>query len=101
MTFHDGVMTLVTEGHDITFRQIAVLLLCRYTPQTIRGLSAAMRVAKPAVVRSVDKLEFEMCPGLIKRMEDPTDRRSVLISVTYAGNEFLKKVTPPTSGLSN
>lgn len=93
MTFQDGVLTLVREGHDMSFRQVAVLFACATEPQTIRGLSALLHVAKPAIVRSVDKLESEISPGLVQRRPDPTDRRSVLVTVTAAGTDFLKQLT--------
>ena len=86
----DTILTLVRrDSRDLSSRQLGVLLTC-YTedkPQTIRGLAADLKVAKPAVTRAVDRLaEFEF----VVRKPDPADRRSVLIARTTKGTAFVR-----------
>jgi DNA-binding MarR family transcriptional regulator len=52
----------------------------------VRGLAARLEVSKPAITRSLDRLA-EL--GLAKRAPDPRDRRSVLVTRTRRGNDFL------------
>ena len=74
--------------NDLSMRQMCILLTV-YTvepPHTIRGMAEAMNIAKPAVTRAVDKLEML---GLVKRKEDPKDKRSILVQRTVQGSVFL------------
>jgi DNA-binding MarR family transcriptional regulator len=50
------------------------------------GLAARLEVSKPAITRSLDRLA-EL--GLAKRAPDPRDRRSVLVTRTRRGNDYL------------
>jgi len=77
------------DGPDLTARQLGVLLTCflEDEPQTVRGLAAKLNVSKPAITRALDRLsEFD----LVRRKDDPLDRRSVLVQRTVAGNAFLR-----------
>jgi DNA-binding MarR family transcriptional regulator len=80
------------EGRDLTARQLAILLICYLDPaqaQTVRALAAQLKMSGPAVSRSLDRLsEFD----LVRRMSDPTDRRSVLIGRTRAGSAYVAMV---------
>ena len=58
-------------------------------PHTVRGLAAQLDISKPAVTRSLDRLE-EL--GLARRVVDPTDRRSVLIQRTREGTSYVSAV---------
>jgi DNA-binding MarR family transcriptional regulator len=75
-------------GPDLSARQIAVLLTVYLEdgPHTVRGLSAHLRVSKPAITRALDRLSAE---GLLSRTTDDNDRRSVLIQRTAKGSTFL------------
>jgi DNA-binding MarR family transcriptional regulator len=77
------------DGPDLTARQLGVFLTCSLEgePQTVRGLAANFNVSKPAITRALDRLtEFD----LVRRKDDPLDRRSVLVQRTVAGNAFLR-----------
>ncbi|MBL6458987.1 winged helix-turn-helix transcriptional regulator [Belnapia sp. T6] len=79
------------EDADLTMRQIAILLMVYLTdePQTVRGLAAHLRISKPAVTRGMDRLVlFE----LIRREEEPEDRRSVIAVRTAAGAEMMERL---------
>jgi len=60
------------EAPDLSSRQIALLLTIYLTPapHTVRGLSSALHISKPAVTRALD-------------------RRNVLIERTTAGQAYL------------
>jgi DNA-binding MarR family transcriptional regulator len=76
------------EAPDLSSRQIALLLTIYLTPapHTVRGLSSALHISKPAVTRALDRLgELD----LTRRTVDPSDRRNVLIERTAAGQAYL------------
>jgi DNA-binding MarR family transcriptional regulator len=74
---------------SLNLRQLAVLLLLASTPgpHTIRGCAAILRVAKPAVTRSADRLELL---GLAERLPDPDDGRSIRLRATRKGMSLSK-----------
>ena len=77
------------DGPDLTARQLGVFLTCYLDgeAQTVRGLAAKLNVSKPAITRALDRLaEFE----LVRRKQDPLDRRSVLVQRTTGGAGFLR-----------
>jgi DNA-binding MarR family transcriptional regulator len=79
------------DGPDLTARQLAVLLTAylENDAQTVRGLAAHLHVAKPAITRALDRLaEFD----LVRRKQDPLDRRSILVQRTTAGMGFLREL---------
>lgn len=79
------------EGVDLTVRQLGVFLTCylESEAQTVRGLAAALHVSKPAITRALDRLtEFD----LVRRKQDPLDRRSILVQRTAVGMAFLRDV---------
>jgi len=78
------------DAPDLSARQLAVLLTVYKTepPHTIRGLAAALNVAKPAITRAVDRLSRL---GLMRRRRDEADRRNVLLQRTVRGSVFLSE----------
>lgn len=82
------VGTVRRDGPDLSARQFGVFLIAYLEdgPHTVRGLAARLEVSKPAITRSLDRLA-EL--GLAKRAPDPRDRRSVLVTRTRRGNDFL------------
>ncbi len=83
--------TVRRDGPDLSARQLAVLLICYLEPgpHTVRGLAARLDVSKPAITRSLDRLG-EL--NLARRLPDPSDRRSVLVSRTRDGNSYMTAV---------
>ena len=73
----------------MTARQQAVLMTVALTPgpHTVRGLSGHLSIAKPAVTRALDVLERN---GLLKRIPDENDLRSVHIERTTEGMDWLR-----------
>ncbi|HRW29914.1 MAG: MarR family transcriptional regulator [Alphaproteobacteria bacterium] len=76
------------KGPDLTTRQLSVLLIVFLEPKkhTVRGLAASLNVSKPVITRCIDSLSIQ---GLVKRVRDEEDRRSVLIQRTVKGAVFL------------
>jgi len=83
--------TVRRDGPDLSARQFAVFLISYLEPgpHTVRGLAARLVVSKPAITRSLDRLE-EL--GLARRVVDPADRRSVLIQRTREGAGYMTAV---------
>ena len=80
------------DPRDLTQRQMAVLISV-YRAQvsvTVRALSADLNVGKPAITRAIDRLESL---GLVRRMADIRDKRSVLIGRTVAGAVYLRDLS--------
>lgn len=84
--WHDVVFDLVHggEGHDLTLRQMAVLLTVYLEPppHTVRGLARKLGVTKPVITRALDSLG---ALGLLTRRRDDDDRRNVLVARTVEG----------------
>jgi DNA-binding MarR family transcriptional regulator len=82
---------MVGTGSDYTDRQKAVLgiVVEEDAEETVRALAARLKVSKPAITRAIDKLANI---GLVKRVTDPADRRSVLISAMAAGRREWAKI---------
>ena len=96
----DAVGVIIgSEGHDYGVRQIAVLIHSHKAEgrATVRGLAEAVGVSKPAVTRAIDRLQYD---GLIARVEDKLDRRSVFAKVTPKGAKMLASIGAAMTGAS-
>jgi len=85
-TTHQTIVKLVQTGNDYTLRQLGVMVCCKKSPTTVRDLAAELNVSRPVISRVADRLE-EL--KFIRRIDDPDDRRSVLIELTQAGKRFI------------
>ena len=74
---------------DLSARQLAVLLsvYVEPPPHTVRALSAALGVSKPAISRALDTLGRR---GFIRRATDETDKRSIVVQRTVKGSVHLR-----------
>lgn len=79
------------DPRDLTQRQMAVILLVYLssTPMTVRALSAELAIGKPAISRALDRLE-EL--GLVRRMADLRDKRSIVVGRTVPGAVYLREL---------
>ncbi len=78
------------DGPDLSARQMAIVLTV-YTsppPHTVAALAEALRIAKPAVSRALDRLSIL---GFIRRARDEADRRIVHVQRTVKGAVFLSE----------
>ncbi|MBT4489667.1 MAG: MarR family transcriptional regulator [Rhodospirillaceae bacterium] len=89
--WHEALTASVrAEGPDLSARQMAIFLQVYLAPppHTVRGLAAALRISKPAVVRALDTLGRA---DFTRRKRDETDKRNVLIQRTVKGSVFLSE----------
>lgn len=87
-----ALLCIVRKGDDHTSRQLTLSLLLVEGPMTVRALSDAMNIGKPAVTRAIDRLVTDK---YLVRADDPDDRRSVLVSLTPAGRKFVADMVHP------
>ncbi len=81
--------TVKADRPDLTARQQAILMTVSLTrgPHTVRGLSDALGLAKPAITRALDTLERH---DLVKRVRDNKDLRNVFLERTPEGARALR-----------
>jgi DNA-binding MarR family transcriptional regulator len=87
------VASVRSDGPDLTARQLAVFLKIYLEPSidhTVRGLAAILDISKPAITRSLDRLE-EL--DFTKRETDRNDRRSVIARRTPSGSTYLRTLS--------
>ena len=79
------------QGHDLTMRQLAVLLEIYLVPppHTVRGLAATLNVTKPVITRALDTMGHM---ALVRRVRDERDRRNVIIKRTVEGALFVERL---------
>ncbi|MEM7288764.1 MAG: MarR family transcriptional regulator [Pseudomonadota bacterium] len=80
---------VIGEQHDLSQRQIAILLEIYLLPppHTVRGMAERLQVTKPVITRALDTMGRL---GLVTRRRDLSDRRNVLIQRTVAGSQYLE-----------
>lgn len=89
--WHRTIVSAVRrDAPDLSARQMALLLTVYMTPppHTVRGLAESLKVSKPAITRALDRLGTM---ELVRRKQDETDRRSVLVQRTVRGSIFLRE----------
>lgn len=69
--------------------EAGVLRAVSNQPQRITDLAANEALTQPAITRLVDRLQDR---GWITRQADPTDRRAVLVALTPAGHDVLRRL---------
>lgn len=89
----DQITRLVRQGSDLSLRQLFVLFECSAAGTagtTVKAMfeAGAKGLDKPGVTRAVDRL---VALGYAQRREHPSDRRSVLVTLTATGRNFIKK----------
>jgi len=77
-------------SHDLTMRQMAVLLTVYLDPppHTVRGLAERLGVTKPVITRALDTMG---AMKLVSRHRDDKDRRNVLVRRTVEGALFIER----------
>jgi DNA-binding MarR family transcriptional regulator len=86
-----AVVGEVGTGNDIILRQMAVVLIVYLTdnPQTMRDLARHLKVVRPAVSQTLNRLSKL---GLVCRQVDPADRRSVFAVRTETGRAMVARL---------
>lgn len=79
------------ETHDLTWRQMAILLTIylETPPHTVRALATRLGVTKPVITRALDTMGTM---GLVSRHRDPQDLRNVLIKRTVSGALYVERL---------
>ncbi len=77
---------------DLTSRQMSLLLSVYMSepPHTVRGLAQDLNVTKPVITRALDTMGKL---GLVKRVKDENDKRSIFIQRTVKGAVFLSELS--------
>lgn len=88
---HVSLEQVRQDKHDLTLRQLAILLQIYLVPppHTVRGLASTLQVTKPVITRALDTMG-QM--GLVDRTRDERDRRNVIIKRTVSGALYLEKL---------
>lgn len=79
------------EMHDLTTRQMAILLTIYLDPppHTVRALALHLGVSKPVITRALDSMG---ALELVSRHRDEKDRRNVLIKRTVTGALYVESL---------
>ncbi len=72
--------------HDLTLAELVVLRQMQRGRLTVADAAVCLHLSPSAASRAVDRLVRD---GLIRREENPEDRRQKLITMTQAGRELL------------
>jgi DNA-binding MarR family transcriptional regulator len=90
----DPVRLRVWEEMGITFPQLRILFRVRGRPGIdVRGLAEELGISPSAVSQQVDKLVQR---GMLKRAEDPDDRRHVRLDLTQTGQQAAGEISRAT-----
>lgn len=83
-------LSLESYGPELTARQTALLLTIHLDSEshTVRSLSQKLGLQKPAISRALDSLS---ALGLIKRVRDENDHRSIFVEETELGLQRLEQ----------
>jgi DNA-binding MarR family transcriptional regulator len=85
----DAVRKRVKARQVFTWQDLLVLLECRVERRKVAYLTTEIGVPKPSVSRVISSME-DLPQPLLKRIEDPDDRRSPWVEITAAGKRFLE-----------
>lgn len=78
--------------YGITPTQSFILFdLVRNDGSSVKDIAARIQLDSPAVTGVIDRLVKE---GLVRRQEDPSDRRSLQIYLTSRGRELAQQLLP-------
>lgn len=81
--------TTQLDGHQLNFSQICILYQVRYGVTTPGAIAKAMMVTPRAITAQVDGLVEQR---LLKRLDDPRDRRVVRLRITPGGERVSRDV---------
>lgn len=87
--WHDVSLQSVRDtGPNFSARQMVVLttIYLETGPHTVRSLALKLDVTKAVIGRAIDTLEGLQ---LVRRCDDPRDKRSVIIERTARGSNYL------------
>ena len=84
-----GMQPGVLPHHDVTQRQVLVLAAIHSRPHcTMGAIASNMRISMPTATGIVHRLAEA---GYVRRVDDPSDRRQVLVALTAKGHAFIRQ----------
>lgn len=87
---------MAATGQSRSRWQTLFVLSVATPPITTSLLSARLAIQWPPLIRTLNSLEAD---GLIRRVENPTDKRSRYIEITAAGRAVVEQVQPILSDI--
>lgn len=82
--------SLAVAEAEVSLPQLRVLvILASHGPRSLNALAHILKIHPSNATRACDKL---VAAGLIRRDEDPVDRRLLALNLTEAGRELVEKV---------
>lgn len=86
----------VQHGHSLTTWILLQHVAAIDDPPSQRELARSMSIGGATLVRHIDRLEAD---GLVRRDQDPTDRRVTRISLTSAGQDRFDELARIAGGI--
>ncbi len=84
-------LAVVISEEDLSFSQVAALHIIDQSQEiTIQDLSQRLNLSLSATSRLIDDL---VKTDFLDRIEDPTNRRSKIVTLTKFGKDFLNKLS--------
>jgi DNA-binding MarR family transcriptional regulator len=92
-TFTDTIVAASKLQHEMTVRQLAVLMVCARTEdqreRQIHALADFFETSRPVIHRASSNF-VDM--GFMSRSQIPGDRRTCVLTVTRAGHRFIQEI---------
>jgi DNA-binding MarR family transcriptional regulator len=85
-----GALGRIAASHDLSVVQARLLAILRDRRPTINELAGFLRLDKSSVSGLVDRAEER---GLVRRTPSVVDGRSVLVTITTAGQDMVERAT--------
>ena len=84
-----GVQPDALPRHDVTQRQVLVLATIHSRPHcTMGALASNMDICMPTATGIIQRLA---AAGYVRRIDDPADRRQVIVTLTAKGRAFIRQ----------
>lgn len=80
---------LHAELQQVTVNQLSFLEALRERPLPMRELARSLEIGESSATATADRLVRQ---GLVSRLDDPTDRRLVLLALTESGLALIERV---------
>jgi len=87
--WHDVTLQSILDApQELSPRQMVILtsIYLDEGPHTVRSLARKLKLTKSPIMRALDQLENRK---LVKRCNDPRDKRSIIIKRTARGTTYL------------
>ncbi len=93
-SIHNHTHNVAVERYHITMSQFIILREIQHGMDSVSRLAVERHISRPAISRLVDIL---VTKDLVKRVENPDDRRHVSLSLTAQGEKLIKSLYKDTN----